>query len=74
MWVQGEAAFQGNEKADHYVKAHCKVKPTGKNRIRQKQERIRQPEWTSSDNPMVKVKTRIKKKTAQRHSREETRL
>jgi hypothetical protein len=32
-----------------------------KNSIREKQEGIRQAEWTSSDNPMVTVKPRIKK-------------
>jgi hypothetical protein len=31
------------------------------NRIREKKQGIRQGEWTSSDNAMVTVKTRIKK-------------
>jgi ribonuclease HI len=74
MWVPGEAVIQGNEKADHYVKAALQGRTNWKNMIRQKQERIRQPEWTSSDNPMVTIKPKIKKKTGHRHSREETRL
>jgi hypothetical protein len=46
-----------------------------KNWIREKQEGIRQAEWTSSENLMITVKPRILRKiTAHRHSREETKL
>jgi hypothetical protein len=45
---------------------HCKGKPTRTTKPLQKckreeQEGIRQAEWTSSNNPMVTVKPRIKK-------------
>jgi hypothetical protein len=65
MWIQG------NEKADEHAKVklqeetnkNYKTVAVGwKNWIREKQEGIRQAEWTSSDNPMVTVKPRIKKK------------
>jgi hypothetical protein len=84
MWVPRHAGIQGNEKADQHAKValygetnknYKTVAEDWKNWIRKKQEGIRQAEWTSSDNPMVTVKPRIKKKiTAHRHSRKEARL
>jgi hypothetical protein len=70
MWVPGHAGIQGNEKADQHAKAALQgetnknyktVAEDWKNWIREEQEGIRQAEWTSSDNPMVTVKPRIKK-------------
>jgi hypothetical protein len=70
MWVPGHAGIQGNEKAKQHAKATLQgetnknyktVAEDWKNWIRKKQEGIRQAEWTSSDNPMVTVKPRIKK-------------
>jgi hypothetical protein len=66
------------EKADQHAKAALQeetrtTKPlqkTGKERI----GRTRQAKWTSSENPMVTVKPRIKKIPAHRHSQEKTRL
>jgi hypothetical protein len=63
------AGIQGNEKADQHAKAALQGKTNKnyktvaedwKNWIREKQEGIRQAEWTSSENPMVTVKPRIK--------------
>jgi hypothetical protein len=59
-----------DEKADQHAKAALQtetnkiykvVAEDWKNWIRDKQEGIRQAEWTSSDNPMVTVKSRFKK-------------
>jgi hypothetical protein len=70
MWVPGHAGIQGNEKADQHAQAALQgetnknyktVAEDWKNWIREKQEGIRQTEWTSSNNPMVTVKPRIKK-------------
>jgi hypothetical protein len=70
MWVLGHARIQGNENADLHAKAALQgetnknyktVAEYWKNWIREKQEGIRQAEWTLSENPMVTVKPRIKK-------------
>jgi hypothetical protein len=67
MWVPGHTEIRGNEKAGQHAKAPLQ-KETNKNYntvaenwIKDKQEGIRQAEWTSSDNPMVIVKPRTKK-------------
>jgi hypothetical protein len=83
MWVSGHAGIQGNEKADQHAKTALQgetsknyktVAEDWKNWIREKQEGIGQAELTASDNPMVTKKSKIRKITAHRHSREETRL
>jgi hypothetical protein len=58
-----------NEEADQHAKAALQRKTyktiaeDWKNWIREKQEGIRQAEWTSSHNPMITVKPRIKQNT-----------
>jgi hypothetical protein len=70
MWVPGHNRIQGNEKEGQHAKATLQretnknyktIAEDWKNWIREKQERIRQAEWISSDNPMLTVKPRIKK-------------
>jgi hypothetical protein len=70
LWVPGHASIQENKKTDQQAKTalqgesnknYITVAQDWKNWIKQKQEEIRQAEWTAFDNPMVTVKPRIKK-------------
>jgi hypothetical protein len=80
MWVRGHAGIQGNEKADQRAKAALQeetnqnyktVAEDWNNWIREKQEEIRQAEWTSFDNTMVTVKPRVKKKNGAQMRRDQ---
>jgi hypothetical protein len=68
MWVLRHAEIQGNKKADQHAKTALQgetnknyktIAEDWKNWMREKQEGIRQAEWTLSDNPNQDFETKF---------------